>query len=166
MRLGHSFSNAAQGLGLDAHVGGNIILGNALGNVGKLGQKGLVAPLGRVGVEGVDLVDSTHENLANGQPPKSFPLFNLLVKQVHIGLCNTIDGRVFQGLNVSPGGLLGEKAEVITNKFALFVKVAGFLLALDSGIIADQALFNKEDVFADLPCLQQMLAFPKVEWAK
>ncbi len=165
MRLGHSFSNAAQGLGLDAYVGGNVILGNALSNLGKLGQKGLVAQLGWVSVEGVDLVDGTHKHLADGQPSKSFSLFNLLVQQVHIGLADAIDGSVFQRLNVGAGGLLGQKAGVITDKFALFVKVAGFLFPLDTGIIADQALLNKVDVFADLPRLQQMLAFSKVELA-
>ena len=154
MLFGQSFSNAAEGLGLYADVGCNVVLRNALADVGKRSQEGAIAHLGRIGIQRVDLLDGRDKHLADGQPPESLAVADLRIEHFYVGFANAINRRIFQGLDIDQGRLLRQEAGVVANKLPFFIKIIGFLFAVYAGVIPHQPCIDEKDGLADIACLQ------------
>jgi len=66
----HSFSDAAQRLGFYPHVGSDVILRDALRNIGVFRKKDPVPKLGRIVIERAYLAYDIHKDILQGQPPE------------------------------------------------------------------------------------------------
>lgn len=159
---GDAFSDAAEGLGFYAYVGGDVVLRDALLNVVVVFEEFQVAFSGRVGVKGFDLADGAGVEGLDAETTEFFSFFYFIIELLEIGVGDGEEGGRLEALDTFFGRGAVEEADKVADELAFAGKVIGDFFAFVVEKVTDKAVVDIIEVFTGNAGLKEKVAFFQV----